>query len=102
MRTEDEIRAIGLMASFERGVPSLDEMESMYRGMESFERGVQLIVAFDRKARNAALEEAARVAREKASFSPMPNPSDLDLGWKRCARAIADEIHALKSKGGGE
>ena len=37
-------------------------------------------------------ERCAKIAGEKRSFSPMPNPSDLDLGWKRCAAAIENEI----------
>jgi len=37
-------------------------------------------------------ERCAKIAGEKRKFSPMPNPSDLDLGWKRCAAKIEEDI----------
>lgn len=35
-------------------------------------------------------------AEKKQSYSKMPNPSDLDRGWKRCAKEIADDIRDLR------
>jgi hypothetical protein len=43
----------------------------------------------------AAHIECFKIAQEKQSFSTMPNPSDLDRGWKRCAKAIADQIREV-------
>ena len=40
-------------------------------------------------------EECAKVADEKVSYSSMPNPSELDRGWKRCAKVIAKDIRAV-------
>lgn len=42
--------------------------------------------------RDEERERCAKIANEKRSFSPLPNPSDMDLGWKRCAKAIEDAI----------
>lgn len=37
--------------------------------------------------------ELFKIADEKQRFSTMPNPSDLDRGWKRCAKTILDDMH---------
>lgn len=41
---------------------------------------------------NQEQERCAKIANEKRSFSMESNPSDADRGWKRCAKAIEDEI----------
>lgn len=51
-------------------------------------------------ARAEQIERDAGIAAEKKSYSLERNPSDRDLGWKRCARVIEEAIRAqLKERG---
>lgn len=44
----------------------------------------------------AERDRCYNVAEQKQRYSSMPNPSDLDRGWKRCAKQIADDIRDLR------
>lgn len=41
-------------------------------------------------------DECLKIAESNQSYSPQPNPSDMDRGWKACARDIAESIRQLK------
>lgn len=45
---------------------------------------------------NRLYDECLKIAESHQSYSPQPNPSDMDRGWKACARDIAESIRQLK------
>lgn len=45
---------------------------------------------------NRLYDECLKIAEAHQSYSPQPNPSDMDRGWKACARDIAESIRQLK------